>query len=72
MQRRNVDLPDPEGPIRHMTCPRGTSSEIPFSTSSRPKRLCTPSALIIAWLTADRSPTESEPARQGQTSAPPG
>ena len=51
-----------------MTCPGCTSSEIPFSTSSRPKRLCTPSALTIAWLTAGHCPPkpESEPARQGR------
>src|ERR1700760_816206 len=48
MQRSSVDWPEPDGPSRHMTSPRATSSETPFSTSRRPKRLCTPSALTIA------------------------
>src|ERR1700688_2978270 len=47
MQRRNVDLPDPDGPRMHITSPGTTSREIPFRTSSRPKYLCTPSALTI-------------------------
>ena len=28
MQRRNVDLPEPDGPSRHITSPRATSSVI--------------------------------------------
>src|SRR5689334_19855006 len=40
-QRRNVDLPDPEGPMITATSPRATSRSIPRSTSLRPKRLCT-------------------------------
>ncbi len=47
MQRRNVDLPEPDGPSRHITSPGCTSSVMPFSTSRRPKRLCTASALTI-------------------------
>ena len=47
MQRRNVDLPDPDGPSMHITSPRPTSRSIPLSTSSRPNRLWTPSALTI-------------------------
>ena len=47
MQRRNVDLPEPEGPSMHITSPRPTVSEMPFSTSRRPKRLWTPSARTI-------------------------
>ena len=50
MQRRKVDLPEPDGPSMHMTSPGCTSSETPFSTSSRPKRLCTDSALTIGSL----------------------
>ena len=52
MQRRNVDLPEPDGPSMHITSPRLTSRSIPFSTSRRPKRLCTPSALTIGSVTA--------------------
>ena len=47
MQRRNVDLPDPDGPIRHSTCPRPTSSVMPLSTANAPKLLHTRSALTI-------------------------
>src|SRR5690349_8648525 len=72
MQRRNVDLPDPEGPSRHMTSLRWTSSVMPFSTSSRPKRLWTASALTMGWagsevmsLVISLSMTaEREPARE--------
>ena len=45
MHRRNVDLPDPDGPIRQNTSPRRTSRSMPLSTSTRPKDLWTPSAL---------------------------
>ena len=44
MQRRNVDLPEPDGPSRHTTCPRSTDMVMPFSTSRLPKRLCTSTA----------------------------
>ena len=54
MQRRNVDLPEPEGPSRHITSPADTSSVIPLSTSLRPKRLWTPSAFTIGALTGAR------------------
>src|SRR2546421_7699357 len=47
MQRRNVDLPEPEAPIMQTTSPGWTSRETPRRTSRRPKRLCTPSALTI-------------------------
>ena len=47
MQRRNVDLPEPDGPSRHITSRAATWSVIPFRTSLRPKRLCTPSAFTI-------------------------
>src|ERR1700712_3715023 len=52
MQRRNVDLPDPEGPSRHNTSPRWTSRSMPLSTSWRPKDLRTPSDLTIGRLIA--------------------
>src|ERR1700749_1292055 len=48
MQRRNVDLPDPDGPSRHITSPRLTSRLMPLRTSRRPKRLWTPSALTMS------------------------
>src|SRR6202047_519255 len=47
MQRRNVLLPEPEGPIMHMTSFGWTSRSMPRSTSSRPKLLCTASALTM-------------------------
>src|ERR1700682_990117 len=47
MQRRNVLLPEPEGPITHMTSFGWTSRSMPRSTSSRPKFLCTASALTM-------------------------
>src|ERR1700686_1258395 len=47
MQRRNVLLPEPEGPIMHMTSLGWTSRSMPRSTSSRPKLLCTASALTM-------------------------
>ena len=47
MQRRKVDLPEPDGPIRHSTSPAPTSRLMPFSTSRRPKRLWTRSAMTI-------------------------
>src|SRR5215472_4296271 len=37
MQRRSVDLPEPDGPMIATTPPRTTSSETPFKTSTRPK-----------------------------------
>jgi len=39
MQRSSVLLPEPEGPIRHVTWPWGTSRSMPRSTSASPKRL---------------------------------
>ena len=36
MQRRKVDLPEPEGPTKQSTSPRFTSSEIDFSPSFEP------------------------------------
>src|SRR5271155_2281008 len=47
MQRRKVDLPEPDGPRMHITSPRPTSRLMPLSTSRRPKYLCTPSARTI-------------------------
>src|SRR3989442_10437246 len=47
MQRRNVLLPEPEGPIMHMTSRGATSRSMPRKTSSRPKFLWTASALTI-------------------------
>ena len=39
MQRKNVDLPEPEGPTRQSTSPRLTSSEIDFNTWFEPYAL---------------------------------
>src|SRR5438445_6040928 len=47
MQRRKVLLPEPEGPIMHSTSFGDTSRSMPWSTSSRPKLLCTASALTM-------------------------
>ena len=35
-QRRKVDLPEPDGPIRHVTSPRRTVRSMPRRTSSFP------------------------------------
>src|SRR5258708_30886866 len=64
MQRRNVDLPDPDGPSRHITSPCSTSRLMPFRTSRRPKRLWTPSAFTISSLIS-LNVAEAEPARRG-------
>ena len=40
MQRRSVDLPDPEEPISETTWPFGAAIETPRRTSSVPKLLC--------------------------------
>src|SRR6266550_4270180 len=50
MQRRKVLLPEPDGPIMHMTSLGETSRSIPRRTSSRPKLLWTASALTIGAL----------------------
>src|SRR5487761_1436573 len=47
MQRRNVLLPEPVGPMMHITSFGKTSRSMPRSTSKRPKLLCTASALTI-------------------------
>ena len=39
MQRRNVDLPEPDGPSRHITSPGLDLEVIPFSTSWRAEAL---------------------------------
>ena len=58
MQRRNVDLPEPDGPEQaHHLAAAATSSVMPFSTSRRPKRLCTPSALTIGSALIGRAPS---------------
>ena len=41
MQRRNVDLPEPDGPTSTSTCPLATSRVMPLSTLSAPKFLQT-------------------------------
>ncbi len=41
VQRSSVDLPEPDGPIRHTTSPAWTDSVTPFSTCSAPNRLTT-------------------------------
>ncbi len=52
-QRRSVDLPDPEAPIRHTTSCSATVRSIPSSTTVLPNDLRTPSstsASLIAHL----------------------
>ncbi len=41
MQRSKVDLPEPDGPMMQTTPPLGTSIDMPLSTSTSPKDLCT-------------------------------
>ena len=60
MQRRKVDLPEPEGPRMQTTSPGCTSSSMPFSTSRRPKRLWTLSALTIGSLIESAAACETE------------
>src|SRR3954470_23788896 len=52
MHRRNVDLPEPDGPTRTSTCPLPISNVTPLSTLSAPKFLHTLSALTIGVLVA--------------------
>src|SRR5260370_5659084 len=47
MHRRNVLLPEPDGPIMHITSLGDTSRSMRRSTSRRPKLLCTAYALTI-------------------------
>src|ERR1035438_10897146 len=47
MQRRNVLLPEPEGPMMHITSFGATSRLIPRSTSWRPKLLWPAAARLI-------------------------
>src|SRR5674476_926772 len=54
MQRRNVDLPDPDGPTRHMTSPRFTVREMLLSTWFVPKLFDTRSACTIG--TSEEAP----------------
>lgn len=41
---RNVDFPQPDGPIREISSPRSTMREIPLSTALAPKLLARPRA----------------------------
>src|SRR4051812_41676207 len=47
MQRRNVDLPEPDGPITQATSPGCTTRSTPRSTSTRPKLLWMSTASTI-------------------------
>src|SRR5260370_28825525 len=47
MHRRNVLLPEPDGPTMHITSLGDTSRSMPRSRSRRPKLSCTASALTI-------------------------
>src|SRR4051794_13963667 len=58
MQRMKVVLPEPDGPMMQTVSPFVISSETPFSTSSRPKLLCTFSACMTTPLIGA---SESEP-----------
>ncbi len=44
----SVDLPQPEGPSSTANSPFSTVRSMPFSTSTGPKRLCTPRTLSAA------------------------
>src|SRR5262245_9889876 len=68
MQRRNVDFPEPEGPMRQLTSHSRTSIDTPLMTSSRPKCLCTPSALTIASSTS--APGRCVPEREDVSAQP--
>src|SRR5712671_2922344 len=48
MQRKRVDLPEPEGPISATTAPRSTCNDTPFSTSTRPNDFHRSAISIIA------------------------
>src|SRR5690242_11424572 len=65
MQRKNVDLPDPDGPMMHITSPCCTVRSMPFSTARRPKFLCTPMAwtigMAVAVTPSPRHPAEPPP-----------
>src|ERR1700704_4671672 len=59
MQRRKVLLPEPEGPTMPSTSFGDTSRSMPWSTSSRPKLLCTASAFTMgATLMSSMPPGE--------------
>src|SRR5579863_113148 len=47
MQRKNVLLPEPDGPMMHSTSPWATSSVMPLSASNSPYDLRTPEARTI-------------------------
>ena len=50
MERRKVLLPQPDGPMMATTSPFLTEVVMPFSTSLSPKRLRSPSILIISFI----------------------
>src|SRR5665811_1151649 len=56
MQRRNVDLPDPDGPTRHMTSPRFTVREMLLRTWLVPKLFDTRSASTMGTSVRDSMP----------------
>src|SRR5262249_5682213 len=48
-----VDLPEPFGPRKPVTCPGRTENDRPSTASVRPYRLVTPRASIIGFLLGD-------------------
>src|ERR1700716_3620970 len=50
--RNRVDLPEPDGPMMQITCPRLTSTSMPLSTSNSPKALCRPETSTITSVSA--------------------
>src|SRR5665213_957595 len=52
MQRRKVDLPEPDGPTRTSTWPRSSSSVTPFRTLRAPKSLQTCSAFTMGVISS--------------------
>src|SRR3954465_12864758 len=56
MHRRNVVLPEPDGPMTSTTSPCRTSSEMPFSTSKLPNDLRTSRASTTTWRVSSSTP----------------
>ena len=71
MQRRNVDLPEPDGPITHATSPGCTCRSTPRSTSVLPKLLWIPTASTIGW-SCPSSVMSIPPSAPGQQARPVG
>ena len=76
MQRRNVDLPDPDGPMTQATSPGMTVMSMPRSTSTCPKLLWTSIASTMGVVMSSPcllgGPPRQQPRARGTaTRAPP-